>query len=116
MNELYKNIIELCNAKHIKPGKMCDETGISRALISDLKYGRKSGASAKTLDKIAKYFDVSVEYLIGTANCTENRTVEMLQSMRDVDRALMEGAREANEEDVRAALAYLNYLKENRND
>lgn len=116
MGELYNNILRLCDNAGIKPGKMCDDIGIGRDMISGLKAGRKKTFSAETLDKIAKYFGVSIEYLIGTANCTENRTVEMLQSLRDVDRALMEGARDASEADVRAALDYLNFLKGNRND
>ena len=51
--------------KGIKPGRMCNELGISRGAITDLKAGRKQSLSAETLSKIATYFGVSVDYLLG---------------------------------------------------
>ena len=44
---------------------MCTDIGISKSMLSDLKMGRKKTLSAETLAKIADYFDVSVEYLMG---------------------------------------------------
>ena len=65
MSILYKNIVALCEEKGIKGGKMCTDTGISKGLLTDLKMGRRTGVSAKTAQKIASYFDVSVGYLLG---------------------------------------------------
>ena len=65
MSNLYKNIVVLCEKKGIKGGKMCTDTGISKGLLTDLKMGRRSGVSAKTAQKIASYFNVSVGYLLG---------------------------------------------------
>ena len=65
MGILYKNIISLCEEKGIKGGKMCTDTGISKGLLTDLKMGRRTGVSAKTAQKIASYFNVSVGYLLG---------------------------------------------------
>jgi transcriptional regulator with XRE-family HTH domain len=44
---------------------MCNDLGISKGLITDLKMGRRTGVSAVTAQKIAAYFDVSVGYLLG---------------------------------------------------
>lgn len=66
MGTLYENIIRLCQDRGIKGGKMCTDLGISKGLLTDLKMGRRSGVSAKTADKIASYFGVSVGYLLGT--------------------------------------------------
>ena len=44
---------------------MCTDIGISKSMLSDLKMGRKKTLSAETLAKIADYFNVSVEYLMG---------------------------------------------------
>ena len=44
---------------------MCNELGISRGAITDLKAGRKQSLSADTLSKIAAYFGVSVDHLLG---------------------------------------------------
>ena len=112
MNELHNNILKLCESAGIKPGKMCDDIGISRSMISDLAYGRKKTFSAEILQKIAKYFVVSVEYLLGeNKSSPENRTVEMLQSLRDADRALLEVARDMDESAVYAAAEFIKKLK-----
>lgn len=66
MGTLYENIAKLCEEKGIKGGKMCTDLSISKGLLTDLKMGRRSGISAKTADKIANYFGVSVSYLLGT--------------------------------------------------
>lgn len=68
MSELYKRIEELCKEKKITITTMCKDSGASRASLSDLKMGRKQGLSADTLNKIAKYFGVSVDYLLGNVS------------------------------------------------
>lgn len=67
MGTLYENIDNLCRQNGIKGGKMCADLGLSRSLMSDLKYGRKKSISAETAQKIADYFGVTVfEILNGT--------------------------------------------------
>lgn len=65
MVNLYNNIIELCDAKGIKPGKMCVDTGISKGLVTDLKMGRKKTIQIETAKKIADYFGVTVDRVMG---------------------------------------------------
>ena len=65
MGSLYENILELCEQKSIRPGRLCDDLALSRGLITDLKMGRKKSVNAQTAQKIAEYFGVSVGYLLG---------------------------------------------------
>lgn len=65
MGNLYENIQSLLERDGIKPGRLCDQLGISRGLLTDLKMGRKKSLSAETAQKIAGYFGVSVAYLLG---------------------------------------------------
>lgn len=65
MNELYVKILALCDEKHITPYKMCKDISLSQGAITDLKNGRKQSLSVGNLAKIARYFDVSVDYLNG---------------------------------------------------
>lgn len=65
MANLYETIEKLCGGKGIRPGRLCQELGISRGLITDLKMGRKKSVSAETAQKIAAFFGVSVGYLLG---------------------------------------------------
>lgn len=65
MANLYESILQLCQRDGIRPGRLCDELGISRGLMTDLKMGRKKGVNAETAQKIASFFGVSVGYLLG---------------------------------------------------
>ena len=65
MGNLYDQIAQLCQAQGIRPGRLCDELGLSRGLITDLKMGRKKSLNAETAQKIASFFNVSVGYLLG---------------------------------------------------
>ena len=65
MNTIHTQISTLCAHHNITPGKLCSELGISRGIITDLKMGRKKDLRATTAYKIAKYFGVSVGYLLG---------------------------------------------------
>lgn len=65
MDTLYKTIEKLCDARGIRPGRLCDELGLSRGLMTDLKMGRKKSVSAQTAQKIATYFQVTVAQLLG---------------------------------------------------
>ena len=65
MNPLYARISILCTQRGITPGKLCADLGLSRGIITDLKMGRKKDLYATTAYKIAKYFGVSVGYLLG---------------------------------------------------
>ena len=65
MNSLYENIQMLCQDKGIRPGRLCDELGLSRGLMTDLKMGRKKSVSAETAQKIAGFLGVSVGQLLG---------------------------------------------------
>lgn len=74
MSNLYKRIARLCEEKNIKGGTMCNEVGISKGLLTDLKMGRRTGVSAVTAQKIASYFGVSVGYLLGEEEQKEQPT------------------------------------------
>lgn len=65
MGNLYEVIQKLCIRDGIRPGRLCDQLGISRGLMTDLKMGRKKSLTAETAQKIAGYFGVSVAYLLG---------------------------------------------------
>lgn len=65
MSNLYNTIEALCKKKQVNISVMCREAGVNRASLSDLKFGRAEKLSSSNLVKIAKYFGVSVEYLLG---------------------------------------------------
>lgn len=64
MNSIQK-IIELLNQKGISGAKMSKDLGFSNAVFSQWKTG-KQNPSIEKLTKIAKYLEVSTDYLLGT--------------------------------------------------
>ena len=62
---IYDRISSLCTQRGITGGKLCSDLVLSRSLLTDLKMGRKKDLYATTAYKIAKYFGVSVGYLLG---------------------------------------------------
>ena len=76
MGTLYENIIELCEERGIKGGKMCTDIGMSKGILTDLKMGRQVGISAANAQKIASYFGVSVGYLLGEEEKEEKPTAD----------------------------------------
>lgn len=86
MGTLYENIIGLCKERGITGGRMCTDLGISKGLVTDLKMGRRTGISAKTADKIATYFNVSVGYLLG--NQQEKTPTLTEKDERDISKQL----------------------------
>lgn len=79
MNELYRRIESECNDLEVKVGQMCAKIGVGKSILSDLKNGRKQGLSTDTLEKIATFLDVSVDYLIGK----EDMPPEVVQAVRE---------------------------------
>lgn len=72
MDTLYKNVIfnsivSLCNEKvpKVSPSKMCTDLQISRSLITKLKDNPNRSINGDTAQKIADYFGVSVDRVLG---------------------------------------------------
>lgn len=64
MATLYENIEKLCKQRGVNVTTMCKESGASRGSLTDLKNGRKQTLKYETLDKIASYFETSVDALV----------------------------------------------------
>lgn len=67
---MYKIFEELCESKGVTPYRVCKETGLTTATISNWKAGRYTPKQDK-LQKIADYFGVTIEYLM-TGEKTKN--------------------------------------------
>ncbi len=111
MSDLYNRIEDLCLDRKVSITTMCKESGASRASLSDLKVGRKQSLSADTLSKIAAYFSVSVDYLLGKDNKKAPTDLgERSVSDDDIKFALFGGDGEITDamyEEVRKFAAYV---------
>ena len=65
MCTLYERIIDLCKERGVSGSRMCLELGLSKSTLSNMKSGRTAGLSTATAQKIAAYFGISVDALLG---------------------------------------------------
>lgn len=108
MSTLYENIRALCSEKNIKPGKMCVELGLSKSLMTDLKAGRKKTVRVDTARKIADYFGVTVDRVLGAEKETAAPKDDGLSPMES---QLMEYVRTLTDDQKKMLLAQLQALK-----
>lgn len=65
MSTMYERIDRLCKDNGTNVTAMCKELEIARSSLSELNSGRSKTLSAEKTAKIASYFGVSVDYLLG---------------------------------------------------
>ncbi|MBE7002109.1 MAG: helix-turn-helix transcriptional regulator [Ruminococcaceae bacterium] len=109
MDSLFTRIESLCEEKNIRPGRLCDELGLSRSLMTDLKMGRKKTVNAQTAQKIADFLGVSVAYLLGQSQ--ERASEDVLDK---VDVAFYGEYKELNEEDKETVRDMVRLMRERR--
>ena len=105
MENLFAQIESLCEKKGIRPGRLCDELGLSRGLMTDLKMGRKKTLNAETAQKIAGFFGVSVGHLLGQ---------EESDILDQVDVAFYGDFKELNEEEKETVRDMVRLMRERR--
>ena len=65
MAEMYEIIDALLAERNISGAQMSADLGMSRSFMTELRKGRAKGIKLETAQKIADYFGVSVDYLLG---------------------------------------------------
>lgn len=114
MGELYDRIASLCSNKGIKPGKMCNDLGISRGSIGDLKKGRREGISIKTATKIADYFGVTTDYLLTGEEIKKAPTPEGERIISDDDiKFALWGTKEIDDDVLDRVMQFARFAQEN---
>ena len=115
MANLYESILALCQRDGIRPGRLCDELGISRGLMTDLKMGRKKGVNAETAQKIASFFGVSVGHLLGIEGSDAVQSSNAI-NLDQIDVAFYGEFKELSEEDKETVRDMVRIMRERRAD
>ena len=106
MDNLYESIEALCNQRGIRPGRLCNDLGLSRGLITDLKMGRKKSVTAETAQKIAAYFGITVGQLLGQTDSSD--------ILNEVDVAFYGDYKELSEEEKKTVRDMVRLMRERR--
>ena len=115
MANLYARIMSLCERDGFRPGRLCDELGISRGLMTDLKMGRKKGVNAETAQKVASFFGVSVGYLLGIEE-SDAVSSNLAVNLDQIDVAFYGEFKELSEEDKETVRDMVRIMRERRAD
>lgn len=114
MSELYDRIEELCRSRKVNITEMCKASGASRGSLTDLKMGRTKKLSTDSLSKIAEYFGISTDELLGRdVDGIEAELVEYLEMLRSRPecRMLMSTMKHATREEVEANVRVIEALR-----
>lgn len=119
MSDLYERIDKLCKKNGISITAMCKGSGVSRGSMTDLKNGRSQNLSTDAISKIASYFQVSIDHLLGGEENekppvdSDEELMEYLQMLktRHECRMLFQVSKNATKEDVEAAVRIIEALR-----
>lgn len=65
MSNMYKILKHLCDLKGITVTEMCRVAGVPRSSVGNLATGSTQQLSAKNVQKLANFFNISTDYLLG---------------------------------------------------
>jgi transcriptional regulator with XRE-family HTH domain len=100
---VYDKFCDLCSQKGVSPSKAAMDAGFSKSLISKWKSKQEIVPSSEVLQKIADYFGVSVDYLLGK----EKQPTE--GELSDEEKAMLDLFRQAGDDARRLALLALEH-------
>ena len=93
---MYKRIEELCKQKGISGYRLCKDLGYSPSTMTELRKGRVKALSPDKVSAIAKYFDVSTDYILTgeiekaptlTSEDLTDEQIELVRLFRGADSA-----------------------------
>ncbi|MBQ3087419.1 MAG: helix-turn-helix transcriptional regulator [Clostridia bacterium] len=108
MDATYGRIKSLCDERGIKLSVLAAEIGVRSSVFTELKMGRTKQLSAKTLQAIAAYFDISVDSLMPQSDDAQVDT--MRDEMFRKRRMLFDLSAKASPEELDTILKVVNAL------
>ena len=94
---------------------MCKDCGISPGAMTDLKAGRKKILSAVNMQKLADYFGVSVDYLLGH-NETKKQPAANSDELTDTQKTAIDMIKSMSDSDLEMYLEILKTIKKKKAD
>lgn len=127
-----ERIIDLLSKKEVSASKMMKDLGFSSGLFSQWKSGMQNPSNDK-VQKIAAYFNVTTDYLLGNTDSPDNTfiydeddnlvvidddTRELIDSLRTRPemKILFSVSKKATKEDIEQAVKIIEALRKNENE
>lgn len=100
---MYERFLQLLKEHNITTYKVCKDTNITQTSLSSWKTGRSTPKIDK-LQKIAAYFNVSLEWLMGNTDIRENNSSNSEKPVTDI----------ITKDDIQLTNDELNFIKKYR--
>ena len=106
MSIFYENYVKLCNGKGKSPSGVALEIGLSKTAVNGWKHGRSNPTDA-TAQKVAEYFGITVEELLGENEQKEKPAIQEDDRLKQV----ADDIRGLSDKDFEDLQRYLRFLK-----
>lgn len=107
----FDRLKELCDAKGISTYKACTDVGLNRAAVAKWKGG--SQPNGATAIKLAEYFGVSVDYLLGKEKAPTDNGGRKID-LQEVDVGFYGDFMELSEDDKETVRDMVRVMRERR--
>jgi transcriptional regulator with XRE-family HTH domain len=108
MAEMYEIIDALLEGRGVSGAQMSADLGMSRSFMTELRKGRAKGIKLETAQKIAEYFNVTVDYLLGSEMPAESGKYNVTDE--DIIFALFRGREGITEEMYEEVKNFAEYI------
>ena len=115
----YDIFIRLCAQKKVTPSKAAEGIGLNRAAVTKWQKGGKP--SAVNLLKLAKYFGVTTEYLLGEEKTPEKKELpatneELDKELEGIEFALWGEVHDLTAEEKKDVIRFAKFIKSKRGE
>lgn len=113
VNMFKKIFIDLCNKKSESPSSVCRKVGITPATFSG--WTETTIPRQATLQRIADYFGVTPEYLLGKTEEKGRPSAEILKRLDELDMEVLTVFSQLSEHGREEALSFARFLAQRKN-
>lgn len=106
----YDRFAGLCEEKGITVSRGAQEAGISKSLVTKWKTNGVEIPSAEVLNKLSKYFGLSISELLGEESREENPAKTPEMSRQDLKVALFKGREQVTDAMLEEVLSFAEYV------
>lgn len=108
----WERFYDLCQQKNTTPNAVCSQLGLSNATATKWKKG--TTPSGETLSKIANFFNVSSDYLLGKTDIQTKQTLD--EQLANEQFALYGEVKDLTDEEKEAVLNFIKFTKAQRKE
>ena len=108
----YDIFVQLCNKRGVKPSRVAIDLDLSKATATKWKNG--SVPTGETLQKLADYFGVSVDYLLNEETKKSPAEAEDKITFDDFTYAMYNHSADLTEEEKKMLLEMAEFMKKKR--